>query len=320
MCNYLDPVLLVGCGYMGQEYCKVLKALHHNFQVVGRGESSAGKFYVKTGIMPHTGGLAHFMDEQTELPQCAIVAANIEELYSITKLLLDNGVKKILVEKPAAISYEQIQELGTLALDKEADVFVAYNRRFYSSVRKAKELIAEDGGVSSFRFEFTEWTHKVLALNKSPSVLASLFLSNSSHVIDLAFYLGGIPERMSCYTAGTLDWYDKASSFSGAGIAQNGATFSYYADWESAGRWSVELLTKKRKLILCPLEELQSQLRGAVTSEKVEIDDKLDRQFKPGLYLQTKAYLEDSDNSLLPLTEHVKLCKFYRRMETGSGS
>lgn len=318
MPNYLDSVLLIGCGYMGQEYCKVLKALQADFLVVGRSESSAKNFYEKTGVMPQIGGINCFIDQQDVLPQYAIVAVNVEELYGTMKLLLTAGVKTILVEKPGAICYEQIQELSSLAEQKQASVFVAYNRRFYASVRKAKELIVEDGGVSSFRFEFTEWTNKILELNKSSVLLNQWFLCNSTHVVDLAFYLGGMPKSMSSYTAGSLDWYDKASNFSGAGVTYSGASFSYYADWESAGRWSVEILTKKRKLILCPLEELYCQIRGSLAKEKMEIDDSLDLQFKPGLYLQTKAFVNGDINSLLPLFQHAELCQIYQKIEEGS--
>ena len=52
--------------------------------------------------------------------------------------------------------------------------------------------------------------------------------------------------------------------FSGAGISISGALFSYQANWQSAGRWSVEILTKKNRLILCPLEELKVQKRGVL--------------------------------------------------------
>ena len=318
MSNNLNSVLLVGCGYMGREYCAVLQALQADFGVVGRGTASAEDFYGKTGVRPYTGGLSKYAAEREVLPQCAIVAVNLEELYGTVGLLLSKGVKMILVEKPGAASYEQIQDLNVMAETSGANIFVAYNRRFYSSVIKAKELIEEDGGVSSFRFEFTEWTHKILDLHKSSVALGAWFLSNSTHVVDLAFYLGGLPEQMSSYTMGSFDWYEKASSFSGAGITRAGASFSYYADWESAGRWSVELLTKKRKLILCPLEELRCQMRGSLAVEKLEIDDTLDRKFKPGLYLQTKAFLDGGSDLLLTLREHVKMCELYKRMEDGS--
>ena len=52
MSNHLNQVLLVGAGYMGQEYCKVLQALRVDFLTVGRGEASGKNFYEKTGMMP----------------------------------------------------------------------------------------------------------------------------------------------------------------------------------------------------------------------------------------------------------------------------
>ena len=320
MSNHLNQVLLVGAGYMGQEYCKVLQALRVDFLTVGRGEASGKNFYEKTGMMPYIGGLSCFIEEKDRLPLCAIVAVNVEELYKTVKLLLTNGVKTILVEKPGAVFYEQIRDLDLLAEINGASIFVAYNRRFYASVRKAQELIAEDGGVSSFRFEFTEWSHKIAGLNKVPEALHEWFLCNSTHVVDLAFYLGGKPEHMCSYTMGSLDWYDKAGSFSGAGITGSGASFSYCADWESAGRWCVEILTKKGKLILCPLEELRCQLRGSLVVDQLEIDDAIDRKFKPGLYLQTRTFLEGSFSDLLALREHVKMCEVYQQMENGTVS
>lgn len=318
MPDYMNPILLVGCGNMGREYCRVLQALHADIYVVGRGESSAKAFAEATGVTPYTGGLERFVREGGYLPRQAIVAVNVEELFETVKFLLANGVRLILVEKPAAGTYEQIQKLSLIAEKKQANIYVAYNRRFYASVRRAKELIDEDGGVSSFRFEFTEWSHKIMSLNKSSFVLNEWFLCNSTHVIDLAFYLGGMPASMCAYTAGSLEWNKKASGFSGAGITKNGASFSYYADWESAGRWSVEILTKNRKLILCPLEELHSQDRGKISVEKLEIEDSLDRMFKPGLYLQTKAFFEQDFHALLSLRDHANHCKIFQKMEKGT--
>lgn len=212
---------------MDREYCRVLQALQIGVQAVGRGEASAREFHEATGVKPCTGGLARFLYGRDDLPQKAIVAVNVENLFETVKLLLANGIKEILVEKPGAGSYEQIRELDLLAKKNQAKIFVAYNRRFYASVKKAKEIIAGDGGVCSFRFEFTEWADQVVALNKEPLILEKWFLSNSTHVIDLAFYLGGIPEEMCSFTAGSLDWYKKASRFSGAGITRDGASFSF---------------------------------------------------------------------------------------------
>ncbi|EOS66682.1 Gfo/Idh/MocA family oxidoreductase [Oscillibacter sp. 1-3] len=318
MSNYVTPLLLVGCGYMGAEYASVLQALGINFCVAGRSQQSAESFFHRTGICPAAGGLKKYMKDQSVPPQEAIVAVSFESLYPVVKFLLQNGVRRILVEKPGGIHYEQIQELSQMADQAGSQVFIAYNRRFYASVIQAKKCIAEDGGVSSFCFEFTEWAHKISLLDKPAIQLNHWFLGNSTHVIDLAFYLGGMPAVMNAYTAGSLDWYKNASSFSGAGLTVDGVPFAYHADWESAGRWSVEILTKKRKLLLCPLEELRFQQRGSLVVEKMDIEDALDVDYKPGLYRQTSAFLTDASAPLLPLREHVKLCKFYRQIELGT--
>ena len=66
---------------------------------------------------------------------------------------------------------------------------------------KAQEHIKRDGGVKSFNFDFTEWTNKVGKLVTNKKVLKNWFLLNSTHVVDLAFYLGGVPKNMTSYGA-----------------------------------------------------------------------------------------------------------------------
>jgi len=69
--------------------------------------------------------------------------------------------------------------------------------------------------------------------------------------------------------------------------------FSYQANWFAPGRWGVEILTKDSRLIFRPLEKLQVQKNRSVAVDFVEIDDRLDRDFKPGLLRQTEFFLND---------------------------
>ena len=46
-----------------------------------------------------------------------------------------------------------------------------------------------------------------------------------------------------------------------------------------------------------PLEELHVMAKGSVKVQKVEIDDQIDKQFKPGIFNQIKAFI-DGDNSM----------------------
>jgi len=190
----------------------------------------------------------------------------------------------------------------------------AYNRRFYSSTRKAKELIYNERGVISFNFELTEWSHIISGLEQPESVLSKWFLANSTHVADMAFFLGGKPDDICCFTAGKLDWHPSASIFSGAGRAINGALFNYAANWESAGRWSVEVLTKENRYIFRPMESLLVQKKGTIPQVIVEIDDAIDKQFKPGLYKQVESFLSSDTGCLCSIDEQLAMFEIYEMM------
>lgn len=310
-----DNLILVGAGPMAQEYSKVLSGMNKSFTVIGRGEESAQKFAETTGIKPVTGGVEKYLSPN-KVPEFAIVATGVEMLYSVTLQLLKAGCKNILMEKPGAFSCEELQELANVAKANGASVYIAYNRRFYSGVKAAEKLIAEDGGIRSVNFEFTEWVHKITPLKHAPGVKEHFVLANSTHVIDLAFFFGGFPMEYVAYTAGDgVEWHKNASAFSGAGITDKGVLFSYHADWESAGRWSVEVLTNKRKLIFCPMEKLQQTLRGTVAVEEVPVDYTIDTQYKAGLYAEVDAFINDIDKArLCTLEEQIKIFPVYNKI------
>jgi predicted dehydrogenase len=143
------------------------------------------------------------------MPDAAIVAVGIESLAEATIQLLNYGVNYILLEKPGIGFASEIGPMVALANQKQATVVLAYNRRFYSSVLKAGEIILEDGGVTSFNFEFTEWSHVIRTLEKHPAEHHNWFLGNSTHIIDTAFFLGGKPKELSSYFKGSLDWHPR---------------------------------------------------------------------------------------------------------------
>lgn len=311
----MKNVWLIGAGPMAQDYIKVLEGLNTNFIVVGRGQETAQKCEEATGCEVVIGGLESFLSDKPEVCSHAIVSVGVEKLYEATKVLLAYGIKNILVEKPAGLHRHEFEDLVSLTKEKNANVFVAYNRRFYAAVLNAQEIIKEDGGVTSFNFEFTEWGHVIAPLQKAEGVKEKWFLGNSTHVVDLAFFLGGKPKEICSFTNGNLDWHPAASVFSGAGKSDKNALFSYHANWESAGRWSVEVLTKEHRLILRPMEKLQIQKRGSIAQDFVEsVDYALDEEYKPGLYLQTKIFLDNQSESFCTIEDQSKMLNIYNKI------
>lgn len=310
-------IWLIGTGLIGIEYAKVLEALNKEFIAIGRGEQSATMFEKKTGHQVIRGGLGCFLKTRPVLPEAVIVAVGIEALTTTCIELLHYGVKKILQEKPGVGWIGEINQLADETQKAQADVLLAYNRRFYSSVLKAEEIIKEDGGVSSFNFEFTEWSHTIASLHKPIVTHHSWFMANSSHVIDIAFFLGGEPKELCAFHTGEnkQSWHPSGSVYAGAGRSMQGALFSYQANWNAPGRWVVEILTEKHRLYFKPLEILQIQNLGSVTVNPVDIDNHLDSEFKPGFYLQVKKFLKNDYSRFCSIEEQKNhINKYYRLM------
>ncbi|HEX7702341.1 MAG TPA: Gfo/Idh/MocA family oxidoreductase [Kofleriaceae bacterium] len=317
MPGHVTNVWLVGVGGMGREYGRVLSSMGQSFEMIGRGEASAAVAKEKLGVPVHTGGLAAFLERGSAPASHAIVATGIEDLAAACSALMKAGVRSILVEKPAGVDRAEVDRLALEAAQTNTRLIVAYNRRFYASTRRAKELIAEDGGVKSFTFEFTEWGHEIAGLPLSDRIKHNWLLANSSHVIDLAFFLGGEPRHLDARVSGAMSWHPSGAVFVGSGESSSGALFSYHANWAAPGRWGVEVLTAKRRLIFRPMEKLQITPLASVAITEEPIDNARDLEFKPGLYDQTVAFLAGDSRALCTIAEHAAACRHYDTIGRG---
>ena len=318
--NTLSNLWLIGASPMAQDYARVLKALDTPFTVIGRGKSSAKEFESALEVTVQTGGIEKVLQNESP-PVTAIVAVGVEQLASVTTQLLQAGTKRILLEKPGGMNLEELKLLhevqkkqSVLGNEPNEEVWLAYNRRYYEATRKAREFILADGGATSCHFELTEWSHKIRELEGKKDIKAVWFLANSTHVVDLAFHLCGWPKEWQSWSSGSLDWHPASARFSGAGITDQNVLFSYFADWEAPGRWGVEVMTRKNRLILRPMEQLQVTPLGSVKVESVPLEDKLDQDFKPGLYRQVETFLRKDITHFCTLEDQVKHAEFYEKM------
>lgn len=313
-----ETLLLIGAGPMAQAYHAVLKNMKMNFVVLGRGETSAKSFFEQTGIMPTTGELVTQLANLTSTPKAAIVAVNAQYLTDVCKQLMENGVTHILVEKPATLDRAELEALCACQIKYNATIYIGYNRRFMSSVERAREIISEDGGLVSIKFDFSEPSRRIAKLEKPERELLTWFYGNSSHVVDLAFHFFGTPNVLEATATGSVSWHPDGAVFAGFARNEKQTIMSWSANWLSPGRWGMELLTPERRLIMQPLEKLRIQTHENFNETDVEIDDSLDSQFKPGLYKQVEAFLKNDLNPNLPtLQYHQKLFEFYELVRTG---
>lgn len=314
-----EPILLVGAGAMALHYARVLQAMDREFVVLGRGQESADAFREATGVTPTTGPLEEQIANLAVVPDEAIVTVNAMHLAEVTVAVARAGVKRILVEKPAALDAAEVQSLLEVAADTGAEIRVGYNRRFLASVIAARQMIAEDGGVLSVKFDFSEPARRIGAMGKPQRELDAWFFANSTHVVDLAFSFVGPIERAAGAVAGGVDWHPSGGVFAGFARSTDGALLSWHANWAGPGRWGVEVITPERRLILRPLEGLSIQDQTSFAEQVVDIDLGPDAEFKPGLYRQLLAFLTGEGDEHLPdIAEHARQWPLYEAVCTGS--
>lgn len=81
--------------------------------------------------------------------------------------------------------------------------------------------------------------------------------------------------------------------------------------------WSlgIEILTSQHRLYLRPMEKLQIQNTGSVDISEVEIDDQLDKEFKPGFYLEAKSFIEGNIERLCSIEQQmIHIDKIYDKI------
>ena len=168
----------------------------------------------------------------------------------------------------------------------------------------------------SFSFDFTEWSDPIKTTSHNQEIKENWVLANSTHVIDLAFFLGGQPTKYSSLTSGSLDWHNRSSIFCGSGITEKGAIFNYHSNWASPGRWGLEFCTSSSRYVLKPIEKLQRIRRNSVEIEDIELNlSRFDEDFKPGLLLQTEAFLgHDSSSNLCSIDYHNRIFQTYENI------
>jgi len=303
-------VALIGAGNMALEYAKILSDLKIDFSLFGRNETKSRNFinYISVDKM-FFGGLERNKSKLSDYSH-AIIASNVNNLASNCVTAIEAGIKNILLEKPGIATPEEFSLVNEKSKSGNSKIFIAYNRRFFASVEKALDMIKEDGGVNSFQFDFTEWSHVIEGLDCDPVEKKYLFLANSTHVVDLAFFMGGHPKEITCYNNGNIKWHSSGGVFTGSGITHENKLFSYHANWLAPGRWSVEMNTKNYKFILKPMEKLQIQKKGTVAIEEVPIDNSKELNFKQGPYKQTEAFLEENSKNYVLLKSSLQYFHF----------
>ena len=266
-------VLLIGGGWMAEQFHDALKAFGvEKVDVISHTEKTASKWKNERDIKAFSGGYKKALPDLANPFDLVIVATTIDQLQPAAAEAIRAGNKNILVEKPAAL-YSSSLKKWEKKIPDDVRVRIAYNRLTYPSFWKLKEVVAGNNEtITSCSYTFTEWVHTIDFNNNQPDCYQRWGIANSLHVISMAHSLIGLPVELSSQRSGTIPWHKAGSQFTGAGVSDQNILFSYHANWESAGRWGVEIMTDARAYRLISLEELFCCEKGSVEWKPVEIN------------------------------------------------
>ncbi|MBN2282908.1 MAG: Gfo/Idh/MocA family oxidoreductase [Deltaproteobacteria bacterium] len=263
-------VLIIGAGWMAMQYCIALTQMGvRNVSVVSRSEKSAKVCFDKFGFHSYHGGYEQCLPNLDTF-DLVVVATSVHELKPASMCAIECRNKNILVEKPASLYSSELFEWARQSDDSYARIRIAYNRLTYPNLWKLKQCVHAEGGITSCRYTFTELVHAINFNKDQPDVYERWGIANSLHVISMAHDLIGMPEEIRTYQYGKCNWHPSGDRFVGAGVTRGNIPFSYHADWSSAGRWGIEIMTPENAYRLIPLEQLYRCKKGSFNWELVE--------------------------------------------------
>ena len=293
-------VTVVGYGNMGRQYVEALQRLKVGKIVVcSRSPEPLNELKNVSAVEVIGDGLEGLFGRVSE-KELVVVSTPPDVLVSVSEELLNFGYRRMLIEKPVSLKADEIFRLDKSAERLDVLAVCGFNRVAFPSFVEVLGLCSREGGVTSFNYEFTELVKSDWTDRFPPQELARWGVANSMHVLSMAHGLGGFPLEWKSHRTGMLKWHPSGSIFVGSGISENGAAFSYHADWGSKGRWSVEVKTSESSYKLCPLERVFRKISGTGDYEEIPVTV-FAPDIKPGLLEQVAAMLDDKTRTYVPL-------------------
>ncbi len=262
-------VLIIGSGFMAKQYCYALTKMDvKDVTIISKSKEKVIALAKEFGFKAIFGGYENHL--VNTLPKdLLIITTPINLLLSSAIKAIEYGQKNILIEKPGSLNHHELQKIEK---KYKARIRIAYNRLVYPNYYKLKKIVEDEGGITSCKYTLTERVDSIKFDKDIKEVYQKWGIANSLHVISMVHELIGMPKEFEAKQYGRLDWHTSGSIFVGNGITEKDIPFSYHGDWESAGRWGIEIMTRKAAYRLIPLEKLFRCKRGSFEWEEVTFD------------------------------------------------
>lgn len=274
-------IAMIGVGPMGALHAQVLTVLP-GVRVVScasRDLAKAQAFAARFGI-PN----ARLIDDVAIDPQADAlwIVAPCDAMAGLAARFATLGLPMFL-EKPVGLS---AAETAAVAQVVTVPNMVGLNRRFYGVIGRARDMVAQAGGVRGVEVHMPEDLSRPTPTHAAITRRQWQF-ANSVHLVDLFRFFGGEVARVTTDNV-VKDEADR--SYNALLAFENGARGLYNAQWYAPGGWRVAVYGDGVAAVLQPLEK-PTFLRRGQQPELIEATG-ADASFKPGLYGQAEAFAQ----------------------------
>ena len=236
---------IIGCGKVAHFHADVLKAIGLNIVAAcGRRKDE------RLAAFQHKYGVARTYDIYIEMVEsesldCIWITASWDSIFNIVWGLAEKKIP-LFVEKPLALSRLEIEKLNATYPFLGEIVQIGHNRRFYDFIPMMQSMIGYET-IETVEIQIPENAKGI----QDPRLLQNLFIKNSSHMIDLAYFLLGRSAWDIIYVSdcpsGGYDAFIKGP---------HGVPIHLVAKWNTPSNFALRLHFSDKLMELKPIEKL----------------------------------------------------------------
>lgn len=178
--NYAGAVLIPAFKAAGAQLARIASAGGVSSLYLGR----------KFGFAEATTDLAALLDDPFIN---AVVVSTRHDTHADYLLRALAAGKHVFVEKPLAISHQDLARISIAAEEAQRLVMVGFNRRFAPHVRKIKVLLADTPGPKSFVMTVNAGAIPAEHWTQDPEIGGGRLVGEACHFIDLLRFLADTP-------------------------------------------------------------------------------------------------------------------------------
>lgn len=301
-------VAIIGAGNMAKEHLKAFTAID-DVNVVGIFSRSIEKCDViikqYPGIQVCNSISDLYLQNKPDLVVIAVSELSTESVCMETF----KYPWTCLIEKPVGYNLEVAARILAEAQKNKINVYVALNRRHYSSTIKVLEQLAESNQKRVVHVNDQESPKAALDSGQPALIVENWMYANSIHLIDYFTFLC----RGSVISVDhVVSWNPQNPFYVCAKLTYDSGDIGIYeAFWDAPAPWCISINTPAKRWELRPLELAFLQNYGSRKQEEIELNP-WDKEFKPGLRVQA----EEAIKAVKGIANNLPtLDQFFKSME-----